>query len=366
MNRWVMVALCGWLGLSLTAASPRPLEAEIQELRNWESKLATMRELDTTQVRRLLAEEIDRQKKRLAELKGFAHVPPFVVYASRSEDARDYGRLARETYNRFRQFFPDTQLQFENPVLVIVYPTARSYSIHEGTPPAIRGHAISGRKRELGLRRENGQMRFGPGPMQAAKQHRLVTYEQRGEGEGDVFVHEIAHVLVWDMLNPDRFRPTDLQGHWFFNEGLAEFFAYQHSDWRRASRVLQASNQVRWDFLDFSRRYPVNEDDIGPYYAEATMMVAWMMAMERGNELVRAALKTTNRKEALEVLRNHLRSIRAAESDPVRAYEAARAQDLKDAQKRLSSPGQGQAPGSQPARPPQKSQDPIDLMDMYL
>ncbi len=266
----------------------------------------------------------------------------FSVYASTQTAADQHLQVAEDVLKDYCNFFPNLNFNPSTPAQLILYPTEADFHKYETRNTGVLGHALSNRQMNTRLTLRGNMYVLEQTPASSQKYHRLATYQQENPY---VFVHEVCHILTFEMINPQQMDLSQLNPNRFLNEGLSEFFAARHNPdvFKNRVRVLTGGKMSNGkvsppapkpDILQMlsAKIYP---EQITAFYSEATLFTKWTMDFPSGPQLFKFLLNANpSQMEAL--LRTHQRTNGLPDTG-FAAYDEYREQTLAGMKPELSN-----------------------------
>ncbi|PTY03023.1 hypothetical protein DB346_07125 [Verrucomicrobia bacterium LW23] len=272
------------LFMAAAVAQDRPtdvLRLELEEAKARVTTLSASTGLISEEHRKTLAEARERLtllQERNNMLLTREDRGGFVVYATNSQVAQEYVRMAEHYVSVYRQLFTDFKFTQRNPVHFIVYPTKEQYLKYEQIPQWAGGHALTRRivMMRIGYSDKGYTIEADP----RYKMLRLALYYHPDySARSATLGHEVAHILVWEMLNKNDKEFNVVNGNRFLNEGVADYVGTYNMAQAQNERlsILNKTPQPIGPFtwLD-TPHYPATPNQISEYYAEAHLFVRWL------------------------------------------------------------------------------------------
>ncbi len=251
---------------------------------------------------------------RLEMLRYEASSHHFTVYAATQEAADRYLKTAEEALEDYNNFFPNLNFNPSTPAQLILYPDYAQFKAYEAGNAPILGHALSNRQTSIILAHRGNRYVLEQTIASSQKYHRLATYQEENPY---VFVHEVCHILTFEMINPQELDLNQLSPNRLLNEGLSEFFAARHNPdvFKNRVRVLIGGKTADGvvhppipapNILELlaARTYP---HQIAAFYSEGTLFTKWIMDFPSGAQLYKFLL-TADPSQMEALLRTHQRT----------------------------------------------------------
>jgi hypothetical protein len=223
----------------------------------------------------------------------------------------------------FGHLFPDVSFSFQTRPQVMIYKTAKDYSVFEGLPPGVLGHEISARSSAA-----KALVQFVGA--ENRKFHFLATYQQTNF---DVFHHELSHLFLSKFIDPNNLSITNQRTSSFLNEGFAENIAATFNEKVYQKRLLPLvqndtgkSTPPIAQWLNSKTSLQSSGKETMNFYSEATLFVRWMSTVPNGFQLVKQLMKS-NDNEHESVLKN-FQSGQGLEREGFQAYQTWRVKEL--------------------------------------